>query len=76
VEDIHDAHNWYQPYTTGTYGARQNLPEDLRVQFKAFLDEGVTKVDPAERHAIYQHLTNSTLMKRLVSLCFGYQSWL
>jgi len=54
LEDIHDAHNWYQPYTTGTYGARQNLPEDLRVQFKAFLDEGVTKVDPAERHAIYQ----------------------
>ncbi|MDD2522566.1 MAG: ABC transporter substrate-binding protein [Anaerolineaceae bacterium] len=54
LEDIHDAHNWYQPYTTGTYGARQNLTEDLRVQFKAFLDEGVTKVDPAERHAIYQ----------------------
>jgi len=53
-EDIHDAHNWYQPYTTGTYGARQNLPEELRVQFKALLDEGVTKVDPAERHAIYQ----------------------
>ena len=41
LEDIHDAHNWYQPYTTGTYGARQNLPDDLKAQFKALLDEGV-----------------------------------
>jgi ABC-type transport system substrate-binding protein len=53
-EDIHDAHNWYQPYTTGTYGARQNLPEDLRVQFKALLDEGVTLVDPDARHEVYK----------------------
>ncbi|MBN2677621.1 MAG: hypothetical protein JXR32_06095 [Anaerolineaceae bacterium] len=54
LEDIHDAHNWYQPYTTGTYGARQNLPDDLRSQFKALLDEGVALVDPAARHAVYQ----------------------
>jgi ABC-type transport system substrate-binding protein len=54
LEDIHDAHNWYQPYTTGTYGARQNLPDDLRAQFKALLDEGVALIDPAARHAVYQ----------------------
>ncbi len=54
LEDIHDAHNWYQPYTTGTYGGRQNLPEDLRAQFKALLDEGVALIDPAARHAVYQ----------------------
>jgi len=54
LEDIHDAHNWYQPYTTGTYGARQNMPADLKAQFKAFLDEGVALIDPAERHAVYQ----------------------
>ncbi len=54
LEDIHDAHNWYQPYTTGTYGVRQNMPEDLKAQFKALLDEGVSKIDPAERHAVYQ----------------------
>lgn len=54
LEDIHDAHNWYQPYTTGTYGARQNMPEDLRTQFKAFLDEGVTLIDQEARHAVYQ----------------------
>ena len=53
LEDIHDAHNWYQPYTTGTYGGRQNLPEDLRNQFKALLDEGVALVDPAARHEVY-----------------------
>lgn len=53
LEDIHDAHNWYQPYTTGTYGARQNMPDDLRAQFKALLDEGVSQVDQAARHEVY-----------------------
>jgi len=53
-EDIHDAHNWYQPYTTGTYGNRQNLPDDLKAQFKALLDEGVALVDPAARHEVYK----------------------
>ncbi len=54
LEDIHDAHNWYQPYTTGTYGARQNMPADLKAQFKTLLDQGVSLIDPAERHAVYQ----------------------
>jgi ABC-type transport system substrate-binding protein len=54
LEDIHDAHNWYQPYTTGTYGARQNMPADLKAQFKVLLDEGVTLVDPAARHEVYK----------------------
>jgi ABC-type transport system substrate-binding protein len=54
LEDIHDAHNWYQPYTTGTYGARQNMPDDLKTQFKALLDQGVSLVDPAARHEVYK----------------------
>lgn len=53
-EDIHDAHNWYQPYTTGTYGNRQNLPDDLKAEFKALLDKGVGEIDPEKRHVIYQ----------------------
>jgi ABC-type transport system substrate-binding protein len=53
LEDIHDPHNWYQPYTTGTYGGRQNLPAELKDQFKALLDEGVAAIDFDERSAIY-----------------------
>jgi ABC-type transport system substrate-binding protein len=53
-EDIHDAHNWYQPYTTGAYGNRQNMPQELKDQFKPLLDSGVSATDPAARHAIYQ----------------------
>jgi len=53
LEDIHDAHNWYQPYTTGTYGNRQQLPDDLKAQFKELLDQGVSLVDPDERHEVY-----------------------
>jgi len=52
-EDIHDPHNWYQPYTTGAYGSRQNLPDDLKTQFKALLDEGVGLTDPAARAEVY-----------------------
>jgi ABC-type transport system substrate-binding protein len=53
-EDIHDPHNWYQPYTTGAYGSRQGMPEDMRAQFKALLDAGVGETDPAKRNTIYQ----------------------
>lgn len=53
LEDIHDAHNWYQPYTTGTYGARQNMPDDLKAQFKDLLNQGVSLVDPAARAEVY-----------------------
>ena len=42
------------PITTGTYGVRQNLPDDLKDQFKAYLDAGVAEVDPAKRSAIYE----------------------
>jgi ABC-type transport system substrate-binding protein len=53
-EDIHDPHNWYQPYTTGTYGGRQSLPADLKAQFKDILDRGVGELDPAKRAEIYK----------------------
>lgn len=56
LEDIHDPHNWYQPYTTGTYGARQNMPDDLKAEFKVLLDKGVSETDPAARDAIYKEM--------------------
>ena len=53
-EDIHDPHNWYQPYTSGTYGARQNMPADMKAEFKELLDEGVALIDPAARAEVYK----------------------
>jgi len=53
-EDIHDPHNWYQPYTTGTYGGRQSLPEDVKAQFRDILERGVSEIDPAKRAEIYK----------------------
>jgi peptide/nickel transport system substrate-binding protein len=53
-EDIHDPHNWYQPYTTGTYGGRESLPDDVKAQFKSILDRGVSETDPAKRAEIYK----------------------
>ena len=54
LEDIHDPHNWYQPYTTGTYGGRQSLPEDVMAQFKTLLEQGVSATDPAARAEVYK----------------------
>jgi ABC-type transport system substrate-binding protein len=55
-EDIHDPHNWYQPYTTGSYGGRQNMPADMKAQFKELLDKGVSETDPAKRDVIYKEM--------------------
>ncbi len=54
LEDIHDPHNWYQPYTTGTYGGRQSLPAEVKDQFKDILNRGVAELDPAKRAEIYK----------------------
>lgn len=56
LEDIHDPHNWYVPYLTGTYGRRQSLPEDLIKQFQELINKGVSETDPAKRHEIYKEL--------------------
>lgn len=54
-EDIHDPHNWYQPFgPTGTYGRNQNFPADLSAQLTKIVNEGVAEVDPAKRNTIYQ----------------------
>ncbi|MCB0026960.1 MAG: ABC transporter substrate-binding protein [Anaerolineales bacterium] len=53
VEDIHDPHNWAQPFTVGTYAGRQGLPEDLLGQFQELVTAGVLASDPAEREQIY-----------------------
>lgn len=53
-EDIHDPHNWYQPYTTGAYGGRQSLPADVTAQFRDIMARGVSETDPAKRAEIYK----------------------
>lgn len=52
-EDIHDPHNWVQPYLVGTYGARQNIPAELMDQYQELVNAGVLASDPAEREQIY-----------------------
>jgi peptide/nickel transport system substrate-binding protein len=55
-EDIHDAHNWYQPYVVGTYAGRQRMPADLKNQFQDLVNAGVAESDPDARAAIYAEL--------------------
>jgi len=56
IEDIHDPHNWVQPFTIGTYGGRTNLPEELTAQFEELVTSGVLAADPADREQIYFEL--------------------
>ena len=58
TEDIHDPHNWYVPYTIGTFAVDQGIPDDLRGQFKALVNQGVMETDPAARQLIYEKLNN------------------
>lgn len=56
-EDIHDPHNWAQPFLVGTYAARQALPDDMIAQFQELVSAGVSATDPAERAEIYKQAT-------------------
>ncbi len=53
IEDIHDPHNWAQPFTVGTYAGRQNLDPALKAQFQELVTAGVMAADPADREQIY-----------------------
>ncbi len=52
-EDIHDPHNWVVPFTIGTYGGRQALPDDVKAQFKDIINRAVAETDPAKHATIY-----------------------
>ena len=55
-EDIHDPHNWYVPYLTGTYADRQNLPKELIDKYAVLINQGVKEADQAKRGDIYAKL--------------------
>jgi peptide/nickel transport system substrate-binding protein len=57
IEDIHDPHNWAQPFMVGTYAARQKLPEEMVEMFNEKVNAGVAAGSPDERQAIYEELT-------------------
>ncbi|MCD6344347.1 MAG: ABC transporter substrate-binding protein [Anaerolineae bacterium] len=56
-EDIHDPHNWAQPFLVGTYASRQAMPQWMIDEFQEGVSAGVSASDPAERAKIYQDLT-------------------
>ena len=56
LEDIHDPHNWAQPFTVGTYASRQRLPDEFKDTYQELVNAGVAASDPAERAAIYDEL--------------------
>ncbi|WP_374687654.1 ABC transporter substrate-binding protein [Promineifilum sp.] len=53
VEDIHDPHNWVQPYTYGTFGGRQGLPEDIIAKYQEIASTAAAETDPAAREQMY-----------------------
>ena len=52
-EDIHDPHNWIQPYTFGTFGGRQGLPEDIIAKYQELAGAAAAESDPAVREQMY-----------------------
>jgi peptide/nickel transport system substrate-binding protein len=56
LEDIHDPHNWVQPYLVGTFAGRQNLPAEMLAKYGELINAGATESDPATRQQIYYDL--------------------
>jgi peptide/nickel transport system substrate-binding protein len=56
LEDIHDPHNWYQPYLLGGIAQGANLPQELQAKYAPLIDRGVKETDPAKRAEIYRQL--------------------
>jgi len=57
IEDLHDPHNWAQPFLIGTYAGRQNLPQEMWDMFNALVMEGVAETDNAKRAELYKNIT-------------------
>ncbi|HOU13627.1 MAG TPA: ABC transporter substrate-binding protein [Anaerolineae bacterium] len=57
IEDLHDPHNWAQPFLIGTYAGRQSISPELKAQFNELVMAGVTETDDAKRAEIYHKLT-------------------
>jgi ABC-type transport system substrate-binding protein len=55
-EDLHDPHNWAQPFLVGTYASRQNLPDDLLAELKAGVTAGVSATSDEARAEAYHEL--------------------
>jgi peptide/nickel transport system substrate-binding protein len=53
IEDIHDPHNWAQPFTIGTYGGRQALPQEIIDKYTEYVAAGAAEADPEARAQIY-----------------------
>jgi len=56
AEDIHDPHNWVQPYLIGTYAGRQNMPQELIDKYTELITAAVLAPTPDERAQIYYDL--------------------
>src|SRR5579859_3582552 len=59
LEDIHDPHDWLEPYVTGTYGQSQSWPADLTKQLGDLVNQGAQETDPAKRAAIYKQFNQA-----------------
>jgi peptide/nickel transport system substrate-binding protein len=57
IEDIHDPHNWVQPFLVGTFANRMGIPDEVKAEFQSLIDAAVVSTDPAERQAIYEQIT-------------------
>jgi peptide/nickel transport system substrate-binding protein len=57
AEDIHDPHNWAQPFLVGTYASRQVLPEWMVDEYKELVSLAVGAPTDEERAEYYHQLT-------------------
>jgi peptide/nickel transport system substrate-binding protein len=57
AEDLHDPHNWAQPFLIGTYASRQVLPDWMVEEFQVLVNQAVGAPTDEERAEYYHQLT-------------------
>jgi peptide/nickel transport system substrate-binding protein len=57
AEDLHDPHNWAQPFLIGTYASRQVMPEWMMDEFQVLVNAGVGAPTDEARADYYKQLT-------------------
>lgn len=82
IEDLHDPHNWAQPFLIGTYAGRQNLPDEMWDMFNEMVMAGVAETDDAKRAELYKNITqvdyeNAIAIRGAVATTRSYwQRWM
>lgn len=65
MNDIPHPHNWVVPYLIGTYGSRQQLPQEIKDKYQGKIDTCLVQLDDGAVRACYEDIQVNTYQDAL-----------